>query len=277
MIKVPPCACEILEKALLLFIRKECEHAGFSDVVLGLSGGLDSAVSAALAVKALGKEHVTALLMPWEHSSPSSKRDALTVAHALGIETHVIDITPMVEAFEHSQTDKSTLFQSRLGNVMARVRMIHLFDFSLAHRALVLGTSNKSEIALGYSTLFGDIASAINPLGDIYKTDVFLLGAHLNLPAAVVAKPPSADLWEGQTDEEEIGYSYAQMDPILYGLLEMRLTADEIVALGADEHIVSFVEQRLNAMHFKRKIPIIAKVSNRSFGGDYLMAKDFNG
>ena len=266
MHKLPIFDCEAVETTLLNFIRKEMTAAGFTKVVLGLSGGLDSAVSAALAVKALGKEHVTGLLMPWKTSSPASAADATLVADFLGIETHTIEITPMVEAFANQMMrDKGVEYDRRLGNVMARVRMIQLFDWSLAHNSLVLGTGNKSEIALGYSTLFGDSASAFDPIGDVYKSDLFLLARYMGLPEKVIAKAPSADLWEGQTDEDEIGFSYAEIDPVLHGLLEMQLSTTDLIGQGYDANIVNFASKRLAATQFKRKMPPIAQVSSHTF------------
>ncbi len=267
--------CELVKNSLVYFLKKELSRIGFSKAVLGLSGGLDSAVVAYLAAEALGPENVTALLLPYRSSSQSSVDHAMEVVNDLRLTHHRLDISSAVDGIEKSaMVDPEKMKNSRLGNIMARLRMIAIFDYSFAEKAMVLGTSNKSEIALGYSTLFGDIASAINPIGDIYKTDIFALARHIGVPDEIVNKPPSADLWEGQTDESEIGYSYETMDPVLYQLIDKRKAPENVIAMGFDESLVMFVHKRLMAMHYKRKIPIVAKLSSRTFGVDYLYAKD---
>ncbi len=267
--------CALAVEALTFFIKQEVHRTGFTKAVLGLSGGLDSALCAFLAAHALGAENVTALLLPYRTSSKSSVDDALMVIEATGIHYHILDISaPVDAAAAHIMVEPEKMRGARLGNIMARMRMITLFDYSLAHGAIVLGTSNKSEIALGYATLFGDIASAINPLGDLYKTDIFRIAKYIGVPASVISKPPSADLWEGQTDEGEIGFSYAAMDPVLYQLIDLRAKPEAVIAAGYDEKLVRYLYKRLFAMHYKRKIPIIAKLEPRTFGVDFLYAKD---
>ncbi len=274
-LSLPPINPSLAVEALSYFISRSVERGGFSGVVLGLSGGVDSALVAALAVNALGSRRVTGLILPYRTSSPSSLKDARLVAKKLGIRTHTLDISDAVDgAARHLMVAPQTAYRARLGNIMARMRMIVLFDFSFHSRTLVIGTSNKSEIALGYATLFGDSASAINPIGDLYKTDVYTLARHLALPDPVLRKAPSADLWEGQTDEGEIGFRYADLDPVLYALLDLRIPPEKIVTLGADERLVLFAAKKVLTMHYKRKIPIIAKIERRTFGVDVLYAKD---
>lgn len=272
---LPPINCALAVDALAFFIRREVDRAGFDGVVIGLSGGVDSALVAFLAARAIGPKRVTGLMLPHRVSSKGSVADAKKVARALGIRSHLLDISAAVDGVERDlMTAPGIHRQGRLGNAMARVRMIALFDFSLAHRAMVLGTSNKSEIALGYATLFGDSASAVNPIGDLYKTDVYALSRHLGVPQTLLDKPPSADLWQGQTDEGEIGFRYADIDPVLHRLLDRRETPAALVARGADPALVEFLSKKLLATHYKRKIPVIAKLETRTFGVDFLYAKD---
>jgi len=272
---LPPLNCAIAADALTFFLRREVERAGFEGVVLGLSGGVDSALVAYLAARAIGPKRVTGLLMPYRSSSKASVTDARKIVKVLGIHHHILDISAAVDGVERDlMTAPGIHRQGRLGNAMARVRMVALFDFSLAHRVMVLGTSNKSEIALGYATLFGDSASAINPIGDLYKTDVYALSRHLGIPKALIEKAPSADLWEGQTDEGEIGFRYADIDPVLHRLLDRRETPAALITHGADPALVGFLSKKLLATHYKRKIPVIAKLETRTFGVDFLYAKD---
>ncbi|HNT27587.1 MAG TPA: NAD+ synthase [bacterium] len=272
---LPPINGPLTADALVFFIRREVERAGFEGVVLGLSGGIDSALVAFLAARAIGPRRVTGLMLPHRISSKGSVADAKMVVRTLGIRSHLLDISAAVDGVERDlMTAPGIHRQGRLGNAMARVRMLALFDHSLAHRAMVLGTSNKSEIALGYATLFGDSASAVNPIGDLYKTDVYVLSRHLGVPRALLDKPPSADLWQGQTDEGEIGFRYADIDPVLHRLLDRRETPAALVARGADPVLVEFLSKKLLTTHYKRKIPVIAKLETRTFGVDFLYAKD---
>jgi len=270
----PDLSIDARETARILtgFIASEVERTGHSRVVVGLSGGLDSAVAAYLAALALGPGSVTGVLMPFRGSHPDSIRDAETVVGALGIAAEKIDISPMVDAFSHSLGKISRL---RLGNIMARVRMILLYDRSVEHRALVLGTSNKTEILLGYGTLHGDLASAVNPLGDLYKTQVRALAAHLKVPPAVRRKPPSADLWPDQSDEADLGFSYEALDGLLALLIDARVSRDTAIASGFEGPMVDRVIRRVIGSHFKRRLPVIAKLSTRSLGWDFRYPRDW--
>lgn len=241
-------------------IKKEMDSANHSKAVLGLSGGIDSALVATLVSMALGKENVTGILMPYKSSSRASVEDAMKMVHHLGINHEHIEITAAVDAIAaNNMVSQEISKHIRLGNIMARIRMITLFDFSSAKKALVFGTGNKSEIELGYFTLFGDSASAVNPIGYLYKTDVFKISKYLGLPESLITKAPSADLFEGQTDETEIGFSYADMDPVIHALTDLKMTTDEIIKAGHDEKLVLNVEKRIRAMSFKRNIPVVLK------------------
>ncbi len=257
MIEMPSLNLEKVTEKTVSFIKDKTSEAGFKKAVLGLSGGIDSAVVAVSASKALGAENVTGILMPYKTSSRSSIEDALKIVEITGIDHKTIEITNAVDAIESFNMEKSDHIKAvRLGNVMARVRMITLFDFSSAKDALVLGTGNKSEIYLGYFTLFGDSASAINPIADIYKTEIFKLAEFMEIPKEIISKPPSADLMEGQTDESEIGFRYADMDRVIYGLIDLGLTPEQIIEKGEDPHLVKSIEKRIISMEYKRKIPI---------------------
>lgn len=254
------------------FIADETRRTGRSGVVVGLSGGVDSALAAALAVKALGSSHVLALLMPYRLSHPSSLRDARALARRLGIQHEIVEITPMVDAFFARAPGAGRV---RRGNRMARERMAILYDRSAAEHLLVLGTSNKTELMLGYGTLFGDMASAINPLGDLYKTQVRNVAAHLRLPKAILAKTPTADLWQGQSDEAEIGASYDEVDRILLLLVDERLEVKDAIARGHDPALVRRLMRKIVSSQFKRLPPLIAKISMRTVGVDFRYPRDW--
>ncbi len=254
------------------FLRNEVEKVGYSRVVFGLSGGVDSAVVAALAAKVFPREAVHAILMPYRTSTESSKEDALAVCTHLDLEPVISDITPQIDAY--FSTDPSAT-PSRRGNKMARERMTVLYDYSERYRALVVGTSNKSELLLGYGTIFGDMAHAINPLGDLYKTQVFALAGALTLPEQVRTKPPSADLWEGQLDEQELGFTYREADQILYYLVDERRSPEEIEALGFDSKIVNEILQKVKQNQYKRRLPVIAKLGPRTIDRDFRYARDW--
>ncbi len=263
---------DLARKIIVEFIRQEVTRVGFEKGIIAMSGGVDSSLVAVLAVEALGRENVHGILMPYRTSNPDSRSDAEEVARQLRIDTRVIDITPMVEPYlvEHvGDNDR------RRGNVMARTRMIVLYDQSEAFGGLVIGTSNKTEALLGYTTLFGDSASALQPIEDLYKTQVRQLARALDLPKPVIEKPPSADLWIGQTDEDELGYTYEEVDKALYLLVEGRYTIDEAAEQGFERAFLEGVWRRVRMNHFKRTMPNVAKLSRRSIGHDFLYLRDW--
>lgn len=264
--------CELTARILEGFIRDELSKAGFTRVVVGLSGGIDSAVSCVLAARALGPENVHAIMMPYKTSSQESLTDAQAVVDRFRTESETVDITRIVDGYFGSQAEASTL---RRGNAMARARMIVLFDKSMEHRALVLGTSNKTELLLGYGTLYGDMASAINPIGDLYKTDIFQLAAHLNVPESILIKKPTADLWAGQSDEAELGFTYAAVDELLYELIDRRSLPEKLVQKGFDESFVHQVIRKIQGSQFKRCGPVICKLSPRSVTHDFHYLRDW--
>lgn len=257
---------DLVADLLTRFLRDESGRFGFQRAVLGLSGGIDSAVSCALAARAFGADQVLAVRMPYVTSNPNSESDALEVAEALGVRTIRVDITPMVDGYlEQAQVQDRT----RRGNVMARARMIVLYDHSAADKALVIGTSNKTEMLLGYSTQFGDAASALNPLGDLYKHQVFSLARYLELPPCVINKAPSADLFEGQSDEEDLGFTYAEADAALFDLVDRRLSADELAQAGHSASLIDSLQRRVRQNQYKRLQPTIAKLGQRTVGLDF--------
>jgi NAD+ synthase len=262
----------LLRRILVQFIRSEVRRTGLERGILGLSGGLDSSLVAALAAEALGPEHVLGLAMPYASSSPASLAHARQMAAVTGIRLEVVEITPMIDAYFAAQAGASSL---RRGNKMARERMSILYDHSAVERALVLGTSNKSELFLGYGTAFGDLASAVNPIGDLFKTQVRGLSRFLGLPAEIVDKPPSADLWAGQSDEQELGFSYEEVDPLLYLMLDERLERETLVARGWDAAFVDRITEMIRRSQFKRRLPVIAKISRRTADHDFLYPRDW--
>jgi NAD+ synthase len=257
---------------LIDFVRRETRKAGYSRVVVGLSGGVDSATAAAIACRALGPSRVLCALLPYRASSPVSLRDARRAARLLGARTARIDITPMVDAYFRRQRGAGRL---RRGNKMARERMSVLYDLSVRERALVLGTSNKTELLLGYGTIHGDMASALNPLGDLYKTQVRMLALHLGVPEGIVWKTPTADLWAGQSDEGELGYPYPEMDRLLVLLVDRRSGRGEAVAAGFPPRMVDVIRERIARSQFKRRPPLIAKLSQRTVGVDFRYPRDW--
>ncbi len=264
--------CPLVERILCGFIQQEIQRAGFSRAVLGLSGGIDSTVVVYLAAKALGPENVLAVTMPYKTSSEETRRDSAEVVERLGVQTVDVPITDQVDAYFSQFPDASRL---RRANKCARERMTVLYDQSAAFGALVLGTSNKSELLLGYGTQFGDMASAINPIGDVYKTQLRELAAHLEVPEAVLAKPPTGDLWIGQTDEDELGFSYPEVDSLLLLLVDQRWRTSELVRAGFDEDFVERVAEMVRRNHYKRRMPIIAKLSRRTVDRDFRYARDW--
>jgi len=268
-------ANEFVEKILTEFISNELYRVGIRKGVIGLSGGIDSAVSAYLTVKALGKENVICLLMPNKFSSKDSVLDAMKVVDCLKVNWKKIEITDMVNAFEKN-IDDNNISNVRLGNIMARTRMIILYDISAKENGLVIGTGNKTEILLGYSTIYGDSASAINPIGDLYKTQIRDLATYLGVPKSLIDKKPSADLWKGQTDEDELGFTYEKVDSYLHHKIDERRSDEELIQLGFDEKFMKRVNTLIIRNQFKRLPPLIAKISNRTVNIDFRYNRDWN-
>ena len=263
---------DVAHKILTSFIKSEITRVGYSRAVIGLSGGIDSALSFVLAVEALGTENVLAVRMPYESSSPDSLEHAEMLIEQYETPSETVEITDMVEPLFATDPEMS---KQRKGNIMARQRMIVLYDRSEAFKGLVVGTSNKTEILLGYSTLWGDMASALNPIGDLYKTQLRQLARALRIPSAILDKTPSADLWIGQTDEGELGFTYEEVDNLLYLLVDQRFSPQECVQEGFDEKFVNAVIRRIQRNQFKRMMPPIAKLSNRTIGYDFLYLRDW--
>ncbi|OGW16474.1 MAG: NAD(+) synthetase [Nitrospinae bacterium RIFCSPLOWO2_12_FULL_45_22] len=263
---------EILKQLLVGFIQNEVGKMGFNKVVLGLSGGVDSSLCAYLAALALGKENILGVMMPYKTSNPESLRHAELVVKELRIRSLTVDITPMIDAYFQTFPEVDHI---RRGNKMARERMTILYDQSAAENALVLGTSNKTELLLGYGTLFGDMASALNPIGDLYKTQVRLLAHHLGVPQVIIDKKPSADLWLGQSDEEELGFTYDEVDKVLYYLVDKRYSCADLIEKGYPADFVHSVYQKIQNSQFKRRLPIIAKVSERTIDRDFRYPRDW--
>jgi NAD+ synthase len=253
------------------FIRSQLDQAGFERLVVGLSGGVDSATVAFLSARAIGADNLLAVRMPYVTSSESSETDALRVVEALGCRTERVDITPMVDPMLALIVgpDEAAI-NVRRGNVMARQRMIVLYDRSAAFDALVIGTGNKTEALLGYGTLHGDMAAGLAPIGDLYKTQLRAVARELGVPEEVIAKPPSADLWPGQTDEGELGRTYDLLDRALFALVDRRWSVDRCVAAGLERSLVEWVAARVARMEFKRQLPPVAKLSLRTPGFDHL-------
>lgn len=264
--------CPMARRVLTGFIANEAGKAGFRRVVVGLSGGIDSALSAALAAEALGPSNVHALIMPYRTSNPESRAHAELAAKTLGITAQVVEITPMVDGYFAAFPEAD---QMRRGNKMARERMTILFDHSARLGALVLGTSNKTELLLGYGTLYGDMASAINPLGDLLKTQVRALARHVGVPEVIVEKHPSADLWAGQTDEAELGFTYERVDQVLHLLVDRRCEIPEVVAAGFEEAFVRAVARRIQGSQYKRRLPVIGKLSARTIDREFRYPRDW--
>ena len=246
-----------IHNELVEFLRENFKKAGFSKAVLGLSGGIDSALVAYLLRDALGKENILAIMMPYKSSNPDSLNHAKLVIEDLKINSKTIEITDMIDAYFKNEKEATSL---RMGNKMARERMSILFDYSSKENALVVGTSNKTEIYLGYSTQFGDSACALNPIGDLYKTNIWDLSRYLKIPNELIEKKPSADLWEGQTDEQEMGLTYKEADQVLYRMLEENKTVEEVLAEGFNKDLVDNIVRRMNRSEYKRRMPLIAKI-----------------
>jgi NAD+ synthase len=267
----------IARRVTTAFIRAQLGQAGFERAVVGLSGGIDSALVAYLVAEAIGAEQLLCVLMPYRVSAPASRSDAEEVVRRLGCASEVVEITPIVDGyFGHAglpgaggpeALDASAL---RRGNAMARARMLVLYDRSVTWRGLVVGTGNKTETLIGYTTLFGDSACAFNPIGDLYKSQVRQLAAAVAVPEAIIRKAPSADLWPGQTDEVEAGFSYPALDRLLYWMVDRRRSDEELAAMGFDPPAVDRVAALVATSEFKRQVPPIAKLGPRTPGVDYL-------
>jgi NAD+ synthase len=264
----------LARRMLTGFIKDQIDKAGMRGAVLGLSGGIDSALSAYLSAEALGPENVLAVRMPYKTSSAASLSDADLVIEALGIKAITVPISGMADALIEQFPDMTPL---RKGNIMARMRMIVLYDQSAEHGLLPMGTSNKTEFLLGYSTIYGDSGVALHPIADLYKYQVRQLSRELGVPQPVIDKAPSADLWEGQTDEGELGFTYDQVDQVLFLLVDERYTVDQVIAEGFDADFVKKVWRRVKANHYKRTMPNVAKLSGRSIGHDFLYLRDYTG
>ena len=263
----------LVTRVLEGFIRDEIGKFGINRAVVALSGGIDSALSCTLAVQALGSNSVLAVLMPYRTSNPASRGDAETLVRQLNIPSVLIDISPAVHGITDQLNDKPS--DLRRGNVMARTRMTALYDQSESFGGLVVGTSNKTELLLGYGTQHGDMASAVNPIGDLYKTQVRALSEALDIPEAILEKAPSADLWEGQSDEDELGFDYELADQVLYLLIDEQFTADDLASDGYDSAIVNNVLRRIETSQFKRRLPVIAKLSHRTIDRDFRYPRDW--
>lgn len=262
----------LAQKILTDFIRSEISRVGIQRAVVGLSGGIDSALSCLLAAQALGAENVLAVRMPYRTSSQDSLDDAQKMIDLTGVQSLTLSISPMVDPLIESFPQMDA---TRKGNIMARQRMIILYDQSVAFRGLVVGTGNKTEILLGYSTLYGDSACALNPLGDLYKTQVRQLASDLGVPESILRKPPSADLFSGQTDEADLGFTYEEVDRLLYLLVDERYSIQDCISVGFDAQFVKAVIHRMQRNHFKRVMPPICKLNNRTIGYDFLYMRDW--
>ena len=262
-----------VEKILTSFIREEFYKFNYKKGILGLSGGLDSSVCAFLAAKALQPQNVICLILPYGEAFSQDVKDAQEIAKLLGVRSKKIDISPMVNAYFSRYPTKNRVAK---GNKMARERMSILYDFSSREKALILGTSNKTELLLGYGTIHGDMACAINPLGDLYKTQVKQLARHLRVPEKIQSKPPSAGLWTGQTDEGELGLTYEEMDEILFQLVDKRMSRKEVIASGFKKAAVEKIIRLMKNSEFKRKLAPIPKISSRTVGHDFLYPYDWD-
>ena len=269
---------DVARRIIAEFIRGQLQQAGFDRVVLGLSGGIDSALVAYLVAEAIGAQQLLAVLMPYATSSPASRRDAETVVADLGCASRLVDITAMVDGYFGSTAgavgavgdggvEASAL---RRGNFAARMRMATLYDLSVVWNGLVAGTGNKTEALIGYTTVFGDNACAFNPIGDLFKSQVRQLSEACGVPEGIIAKAPSADLWPGQTDETEVGFSYAQVDRLLYWMIDKRRSDEELASMGFDPAFVARVGRMVAGAEYKRQVPPIAKLGTRTTGVDYL-------
>ncbi len=271
---------DVARRVIRGFIRGQLRQAGFERALVGLSGGIDSALVAYLVVDAIGADRLLCVLMPYRTSSPASRKDAEEVVRHLGCASRIVDISPIVDGYfdaapgpavEGSGSGElGAASPLRRGNAMARARMLILYDASVTWGGLVVGTGNKTETLIGYTTLFGDSACAFNPIGDLYKTQVRQLSLAVGVPDAILRKAPSADLWPGQTDEAEAGFTYHELDRLLYWMVDRRRSDTELATLGFDPATIARVGRLVAASEFKRQVPPIAKLGPRTAGVDYL-------
>jgi len=268
---------DVARRVIAGFIRGQLEQAGFDRAVLGLSGGIDSALVAYLVAEAIGADRLLTVLMPYRTSSPASRADAESVVADLGCRSELVEITAMVDGYFGTDevagaagADGGPASALRRGNFAARMRMSVLYDRSVTWGGLVVGTGNKTEGLIGYTTLFGDSACAFNPIGDLYKSQVRQLSVAIGVPDAIVRKAPSADLWPGQTDEDEGGFSYPLLDRILFWRVDKRRSVEEMADMGFDAGTVERVDRMIATSEFKRQVPPIAKLGPRTAGVDYL-------
>lgn len=265
--------CKLIENVLVRFIADSIRKNGFENGIVGVSGGIDSAVVLALTCKALGPDHAYALLMPYKTSSPESLEHGRNLCESLGVRYEIIGITPMIDAYFSCCPSENPL---AIGNKCARERMSILYDHSLRKKALVVGTSNKSEILIGYCTLYGDSAAAFLPIGDLYKTQIFQFARYLGIHKEIINKKPSADLWQNQTDEGEIGLTYAELDEILYRMVDRRKSKMEMLAEGFSATTLDSVADKIIRSQYKRTMPPIVKIHPRTVGIDFRYLRDWN-
>ncbi|MGA3058153.1 MAG: NAD+ synthase [Candidatus Limnocylindrales bacterium] len=268
---------EVARRVTVEFIRNQLRQAGFERALLGLSGGIDSALVAFLTAEAIGPERLLCVSMPFRASSAGSVDDARTVVERLGCASELIDISSMVDGYFGREPEPGAAgiegleaSQLRRGNFMARLRMCVLYDRSVTWGGLVVGTGNKTEALIGYTTLFGDSACAFNPIGDLYKSQVRQVAAAVGVPEQIIRKAPSADLWPGQTDEAEAGFTYPELDRLLFWMIDKRRTDEELVAMGFPPAAVERVKRLVATSEFKRQVPPVAKLGPRTTGVDYL-------
>jgi len=268
---------DVARRVIGEFIRGQLRQAGFERAVLGLSGGVDSGLVAFLVAEAIGPERLHCVLLPYRTSSPASRSDAESVVAVLGCSSELVNVSPMVDGYfgpgggtDAAGPGGAAVDALRRGNFTARMRMAVLYDRSVTWGGLVVGTGNKTESLIGYTTLFGDSACAFNPIGDLYKSQVRQLAAAIGVPEPVITKAPSADLWPGQTDEGDAGFSYPQLDRLLFWRIDKRRSVEEVVAMGFDPAFVARVDRMIAGAEFKRQVPPIAKLGPRTAGVDYL-------
>ncbi|MDH4199401.1 MAG: NAD+ synthase [Spirochaetia bacterium] len=279
VLPLPPTNSKIALNIIIRTFKNEIEKTGLTRAVIGLSGGIDSALTLFLAARALGSQNVTAVFMPYKLTSPLSREHALLAANMCGIKLLEEDITKMADSYFNTASFGSDNDRLRKGNVLARLRMIVLYDYSVFTKSIVAGTSNKSEILLGYGTLWGDMASGVNPVGDLYKFQVYAISRHLGIPDDIVQKAPSADLWEGQTDEGELKMTYDFIDRILYYWIDLGWNKERIYTAlheaGQDPQTADMVFNRVMASQYKRKMPLIIKVSEKTIDREFRYPRDW--